>query len=240
MVDVKTEFKLQKYKRVFESVPLQKLSKNEKRLVKQVLNDNNSFTEKEWGILEGVITRYGEAVEKVDSTTLIENQEKVIQTIQTEHDLLDLLEQEEAGQYLTVDLPFRDGKHRVTFEVLPISDSRALTTLESHASLFNDFTVEEKNLFNKGQQETLNEAEQEVYEQLMERLNNNALANSEEMIIELLSHQLKIKDTKLNVETNRKIWSLMKFNVKMAVFLRVEEMLGLNDFDTEELFPVTQ
>lgn len=239
-MDVKTEFKLHKYKKVFESVPLNKLSKNEKRLVKQVLNDKSNFTNKEWDILEGVIQKYGEAVEKVDSTHLLENQEKVVQTIQTEHDLLTLLENEEEGQYLTVDLPFRDGKHRVTFEVLPINDSRALTTLESHASLFNDFTVEEKNLFTKGQNQELNEAEMEVYEHLVDRLNDNALANSEEMIVELLSHQLRIKDTELNVETNRQIWSLMKFNVKMAIFLRVEKMLGLNDFDSEELFPVTQ
>lgn len=243
MVDVKTEFTLQKYKEIFECVPLQKLSKNEKRLVKQVLSDKNDFTDKEWSTLEGVVSRYGEAVEKVDASTLLENQEKVIETIHTEHELLDLLEQEQSNHYLTVDLPLQSGKHRVTFEVLPISDSRALTTLESHASLFNDFTVEEKNLFNNGQNnpESLTQAETEVYEALVERLNNNALANSEEMIIELLSHQLKIKDTtSVNVETNKKIWSKMPFNVKMAIFLRVEDLLGLNDFDTEELFPVTQ
>ena len=59
------------------------------------------------------------------------------------------------------------------------------------------------------------------------------------MIIELLSHQLQIGE-QLDVETNRRIWERMPFNVKMAVFIRVEEMLGLKDFQTEELFPITE
>ena len=242
MVDVKTEFTLHEYKKIFESIPLKKLSKKEKRLVKSCLDGNTDFTDDEMEILAEVVARYGEAVKESNATELLENQEKVIDTINTERELLDLLEKEQGHQELTVDLPFKCGKKRVTFEVLPINDSRALTTLEAHASIFDDFTVEEKNFFNKAQNnpDNLTKEELDVYNHLLKRLNDNALNNSEEMIIELLSHQLKIKGQDLNVETNRRIWGMMKFNVKMAIFLRIEDMLGLKDFDTNELFPVTQ
>lgn len=242
MTDVKQEFMFHEYNKVFQNIPLKKLSKREKRLVRDCLDGKKDFTEDELEVLAGVVKRYGEIVEESEITELLENQQKVIDTINTEKELLDLLEKEQGHQELTVDLPFNTGKKRVTFEVLPINDSRALTTLESHASLFDDFTVEEKNFFNKAQNnpEKLTEDELDVYNHLLERLNNNALNNSEEMIIELLSHQLKIKGQALNVEMNRRIWDMMKFNVKMAVFIRVEDMLGLKDFDTSELFPVTE
>jgi hypothetical protein len=240
-MDVEKEFLLEKYKTIFRNVPLTKLSKKAKRLVEACLNDKTDFTDQEMDVLAGVVQRYGKAVQDSKVSDVLENQEKVINTINTEHELLDLLEKEVSDQFLTVDLPLKDGKHRVTFQVLPITDSRAITTLETHANLFNDFSVEEKNIFNQGQNnlKDLSEAEIEVYNHLLERLNNNALANSEEMIIELLSHQLQIGDT-LDVETNKKIWNKMPFNIKMGVFMRVEEMLGLKDFDTRELFPVTQ
>jgi hypothetical protein len=240
-MDVEKEFLLEKYKTIFRNVPLTKLSKKAKRLVKSCLNDKTDFTDEEMAILASVVQKYGKAVQDSKVSDVLENQEKVISTINSEHELLDLLEKESSDQFLTVDLPLKDGKHRVTFQVLPITDSRAITTLETHANLFNDFSVEEKNIFNQGQNnlKDLSEAELEVYNHLLERLNNNALANSEEMIIELLSHQLQIGDT-LDVETNKKIWSKMPFNIKMGVFMRVEEMLGLKDFDTKELFPVTK
>lgn len=240
-MDVEKEFLLEKYKTIFRNVPLTKLSKNAKRLVKACLNDKTDFTDEEMAILASVVQKYGKAVQDSKVSDVLENQEKVISTINSEHELLDLLEKEVSDQFLTVDLPLKDGKHRVTFQVLPITDSRAITTLETHANLFNDFSVEEKNIFNQGQNnlKDLSEAEIEIYNHLLERLNNNALANSEEMIIELLSHQLQIGDT-LDVETNKKIWNKMPFNIKMGVFMRVEEMLGLKDFDTKELFPVTE
>ena len=240
-MDVEKEFLLEKYKTIFRNVPLDKLSKKAKRLVKSCLNDKTDFTDEEMDVLAGVVQKYGKAVQDSKVSDVLENQEKVISTINSEHELLDLLEKEVSDQFLTVDLPLKDGKHRVTFQVLPITDSRAITTLETHANLFNDFSVEEKNIFNQGQNnlKDLSEAEMDIYNHLLERLNNNALANSEEMIIGLLSHQLQIGDT-LDVETNKKIWCKMPFNIKMGVFMRVEEMLGLKDFDTRELFPVTE
>lgn len=240
-MDVEKEFLLEKYKTIFRNVPLSKLSKKAERLVEACLNDKTDFTDEEMAILASVVQKYGKAVQDSKVSDVLENQEKVISTINSEHELLDLLEKESSDQFLTVDLPLKDGKHRVTFKVLPITDSRAITTLETHANLFNDFSVEEKNIFNQGQNnlEDLSEAEIEVYNHLLERLNSNALANSEEMIIGLLSHQLQIGDT-LDVETNKKIWNKMPFNIKMGVFMRVEEMLGLKDFDTRELFPVTE
>ena len=240
-MDVEKEFLLEKYKSIFQNVPLNKLSKKAKRLVKDCLNDKTDFTDPEMDVLAGVVQKYGKAIHDSKVADVLENQEKVISTIKSEHELLDLLEKESCDQFLTVDLPLKDGKHRVVFKVLPITDSRAITTLETHANLFNDFSVEEKNIFNQGQNnlEDLSEVEKDVYNNLLKRLNDNALANSEEMIIELLSHQLQIGDT-LDVKTNKQIWNKMPFNIKMGVFMRVEEMLGLKDFDTKELFPVTK
>ena len=239
LMNVKTEFALEKYKEVLPAVPQKKLSDKQKKLVERVFSDKNDFSESEMDTLAGIIKKYGKTVKDINASELIKNQESIIDTIQTEHALLDLLEKEQKDQYLTVDIPLKDGKHRVNFKVLPISDSRALTSLEAHTNLFNDFTIKEKDIFNRGQQSNLSEDELDVYNHLLDRLNDNALSNSETMIIELLSHQLQIGNT-LDVETNRRIWERMPFNVKMAVFIRVEEMLGLKDFQTEELFPITE
>ena len=238
-MDIKQELTLQKYKEILKVVPQKKLSDKQKNLVRRVLSDDTDFSESEMDTLAKIVKRYGKAVKDSKASELLHNQETVIETIQTEHALLDLLEKEQSDQYLTVDIPLKDGKHRVKFKVLPISDSRALASLEVHANLFNDFTVQEKDLFNRGQQNQLSEDELDVYQHLLDRLNDNALSNSETMIIELLSHQLQIGE-QLDVETNRRIWERMPFNVKMAVFIRVEEMLGLKDFQTEELFPITE
>lgn len=238
MTDVKTEYVLNKYNEVFRSIPLDKLEYKKQVLVKDCLTGRKDFSDSEMDKLASVVRKYGQAVQDIEATEYLSNQEKVIDTIQTEKDLLDLLEKEQVEHELSVNLPTQSGTKLVTFEVLPITDSRALTTLEAHASLFDDFSMDERNFFQKAQQDpdSLSTEEREVYEHLLTRLNDNALANSEEMIVELLSHQLRIKGQELDLEVNRRIWKLMRFNVKMAIFMKVEEILGLKDFDTEDLF----
>ena len=234
-------FLLKEYRGIFKVVPLKKLRKHEKSLVKRCLNGEQNFTDEELEILRRVAVKY-QSAKDIEAEEILDNVDAVIKTIKTEKDLINLLNKEEKGQELLVNLPIYDETYQICFEVLPIRDSSKLQEMEAHAQLFSDFSLKDRNIFQKGENnpEQLTDEEKEVYQTLLEKINDKAFTNSEELIMSVLCNQLKIKDIPFNYEQNKALWEKVQINIKTAVFLRVQDMLGLGDFDLKDLFPTLE
>ncbi len=240
MDNAERKFLLMEYQGIFKVVPLKRLPEHKRELVQRCLDGETNFSNKEMETLKKVAVQY-QSAKDIEAEEILDSVDAVVKTIKTEKDLINLLNKEEKGQELLVNLPVYDETYQICFEVLPIRDSSKLQEMEAHAQLFSDFSLKDRNIFQKGENnpEQLTKEEKEVYQTLLEKINDKAFTNSEELIMNILCNQLKIKDIPFNYEQNRALWEKVQINVKTAVFLRVQNMLGLNDFNMEDLFPAT-
>ena len=231
---------LSEYCSIFKAVPFDKLSKKEKRLADQCTSGRMDFSEKEMETLKNIAIRY-QSVKDFKADEILDNVDEIVKTIKTEEDLIAILDKEESKQELIVNLRINGETYRTCFEVLPMRDSSKLQELENQAGLFADFDARERNLVTKGNNnpKSLTLEEKEVYENLVNKINEKSYANSDNMILVFLANQLKIKDIPFNYEQNLKLWSKVDLNVRVMVFYRVQDMLGLNDITPEELFPTS-
>ncbi len=234
-------FLLKEYRGIFKVVPLKKLTKRQKKLVRRCLDGDENFTDEELEVLRRLAVKY-QSAKDIEAEEILDNVDAVVKTIKTEKDLIELLNKEEKGQELLVNLPVYGETYQICFEVLQIRDSSKLQEMEAHAQLFSDFSLKDRNIFQKGENnpEQLSEEEKEVYQTLLEKINDKAFTNSEELIMSVLCNQLKIKGIPFNYEQNKALWEKVQVNIKTAVFLRVQNMLGLGDFDLEDLFPTIE
>ena len=238
MDNAERKFLLMEYQGIFKVVPLKRLPEYKRELVQRCLDGETNFSNKEMETLKKVAVQY-QSAKDIEAEEILDNVDAVVKTIKTEKDLIALLEKEEEGQELLVNLPVYDETYRICFEVLPICDSSKLQEMEVHAQLFSDFSLKDRNIFQKGESnpKQLTKEEKEVYQTLLKKINDKAFVNSEELIISVLCNQLKIKGIPFNYEQNKELWKKVQVNVKTAIFFKVQDMLGLGDFDLKELFP---
>ena len=241
MDNAERKFLLMEYQGIFKVVPLKRLPEHKRKLVQRCLDGETNFSNKEMETLKQVAVQY-QSAKDIEAEEILDNVDAVVKTIKTEKDLIALLEKEEEGQELLVNLPVYDETYQICFEVLPIRDSSKLQEIEAHAQLFNDFSLKDRNIYQKGENhpEQLTQEEREVYLTLLEKINDKAFVNSEKLIMTVLCNQLKIKDIPFNYEQNKALWEKVQINIKTAIFFRVQDMLGLGNFDMNDLFPATQ
>ena len=56
------------------------------------------------------------------------------------------------------------------------------------------------------------------------------------MVNKLLSNQLTLEGSDADIDTRLEFWKKFPFTVKMLVFMRVQDKLGLAEVDQEALF----
>ena len=229
---------LTEYRNIFKGVPKNKLSKQEKRLVDACASGKEDFTDDEFETLKEVAVRY-KSVKDIEADEILDNVDEIVKTIKTEEDLIALLDKEENYPELTINLHIGSEIYQTRFEVLPMTDSSKLQEIENQAGLFADFDAKERTIITKGNSNpnSLTREEKEVYENLIRQINEKSYKNSDNMILSFLANQLKIKDIPFNYEQNLKLWKKVNMNVRVMVFYRIQDMLGLTDVTSEELFP---
>ena len=129
------------------------------------------------------------------------------------------------------------------FEVLPITDSRVVESLELHIDIFQDFDMEEAATYsmalNKDPEE-LSQEEQHIIKKLNKMITDKLSTQKIDAIDNFLANQLILKGSTADFETRRKFWSKFHFNAKVSVFTAVQNRLGLNEISNKKLFPFGQ
>ena len=124
------------------------------------------------------------------------------------------------------------------FIVLPVTDSRVIETLEMQVDLFRDYSVEEQLIYGKASQgETLTAEEKRIYNKMSKEILEKQSTERISTINTFLANQLMLENSTSSLEERMHFWEIFPFTSKVGVFIRVQEMLGLNDVKNAELFP---
>lgn len=223
-----------------EYVPEEDLTKNQQKLLQKCI-DKEEFTDKQFADLKLLLNKYRLILQKINPEETVKSVDDAIDLIQTEQDFIDLMESD-INKYLKVNMPFQGKVIPFEFEVLPLVDSRVIDSLELHIDVFNDFDFDEattySNAMNKNVDD-LTEEEKHIIEKLNKMIADKLSTQRIEAVNKFLAHQLIIKGSDSDIETRIKFWDKFHFNAKFSIFVEVENRLGINEVDTEKLFPTS-
>ena len=210
------------------------LSDYETKLLNKCIN-HNPINDDEFRDLKKLLNDYRPYLEKYKPGETLEAVDKTKRIIQTEQDFLDLVDN--THNELHINIPFQGELYPVDLEVLPLDDSRMVKQLSRHVDLFKGLEPEDIILFNEAQQgKELDDKEQAIVDKLTREIEERASESRIEEANELLASQTRIKGSDADYNTRLRFWEKFNFAAKFAISFRVEEILGLNDNVTEQLF----
>lgn len=220
-------------------VPEEDLSKNQVKLLDKCI-DKEDFTDKQFKDLKVLLNKYRLLLRELKPEETLESVEEAVQLIKSEQDFLNLMDEQEE-KYLTVHLPTPKGNLlEFEFEVLPITDSRVIESLELQIDLFRDFTLEETATYASASQKKPQDRtpeEESILVKMNSMLSDKLGSQRIRSVDNFLANQLILKGSESDLNTRLLFWQKFPFNAKFMVFVAVQRRLGLTDVDNEKLFP---
>lgn len=217
-----------------ETLPYEILTPQEQYIVDKV-RDNKELTQEEIDIIKKTRKEYEEPLKKYDANKIIESNKQLEEMIGTEQELLDFVYNQEKP-VIKMNLPINGVEKQFTFHVKPLDDSRAVKMLEQHIDLFKDLSNEERTIYQKnvdgGQ---LNEKEQRVLEHINDKINENRTLSQITEVTNFLAYQLE-EPLSLTLEQKIEFWSKFHFMIRMGLYNRVMQKLGLTDNFNDKIF----
>lgn len=223
-----------------EYVPEEDLTKNQQKLLQKCI-DKEDFTDKQFADLKLLLNKYRLILQKINPEQTIASVDKTIDLIKTEQDFIDLMELD-INKYLRVNIPYKGKILPFEFEILPLIDSRAVDALESHIDIFRDFEFDEAIQFSEAVNKPVDDLtieERHIIEKVNTLIEKKMSTQRIETVNKFLANQLIIKGSDADLETRMKFWTKFHFNAKFSIFVKVQDILGLNEVNTEKLFPVS-
>ena len=228
---LKTQFPLE-----CEEIPLEALNQDERKVVIKCI-DHMELTDDEFTLLKATLEKYRGAITKYRPTETVEAMENTVRIINTEKEFLDILN-DESNKKLRVHLTYQGQVYEFNFEILPVDNSRIADYMEMNIDLFKDYSEDEKQLFNKAQeQENLTPEEQIIVEKMTKDINAIAGEEKAKLVDGFLASQLRLPESSQDYTNRLLFWKKFPFMEKWAVVGKVEERLGLTETANEKLFP---
>ena len=217
-----------------ETLPYDILTRQEQHIVDKVRN-GQELTQEEIDIIKRTRKDYEEPLKKYDANKIIESNKQLEEMIGTEQELLDFVYNQEKPTII-MNLPINGVEKQFTFTVKPLEDSRAVKMLEQHIDIFKDLSDEERKIFDKDAKgENLNEKERRVLEHINEKINENRTLSQIEEVTNFLAWQLE-EPRSLTIEQKVDFWHKFNFILRMGLYSRVMNKLGLDEEFNENLF----
>ena len=221
-----------------EDLPMDDLTPEEKEVVIKCIN-HEEFNDEEFTLLKATLQRYRKAIHKHRPSETVEAYEKTENMILTEQDWLDIVD-DKSTRMLKVNVPYNSQWYPMEFEILPLDDSRVVSTLQTHIDLFKDYSKEEILTWNKAQQgQIISPEEQKIVEKMTKEIEDK---NSEDRITSMnnfLAAQLRLPNSTSDLNKRIEFWEKFPFVTKAAIMTKVEDRLGLTDQKDEKLFPTS-
>lgn len=228
---LKTQFPLE-----CEDLPMGELSIEEQIVVSKCIHQDD-LNDEEFKLLKKTLQKYRPAINKLRPSETVEAYEKTENIIHTESEWLDIVDNK-FNRMLRVNVPYNGKWYGMEFEILPLDDSRVVSTLQTHVDLFKDYSKEEMIVWNKANQgQTITREEQQIVNKMNKEIEEK---NSEDRIKAMnnfLASQLRLPDSTSDIETRVEFWEKFPFVAKSAIMFKVEDRLGLTDQSNEKLFP---
>ena len=221
-----------------EEIPLESLTPEERKVVIKCM-DRMDLTDEEFTLLKATLEKYRGAITKYRPTETLEALEKTENMILTESDWLAIVN-DKSNRILKVNVPYNSQWYPMAFEILPLDDSRIVTTLQTHIELFKDYSKEEMRVWSKAQQgQTISPEEKQIVDRMTKEIEDK---NSEDRISSMnnfLAAQLRLPNSTSDFNVRLEFWEKFPFITKAAIMAKVEDRLGLTDQDSEKLFPTS-
>jgi len=211
------------------------LSEYDTKLLNKCIN-HNPISEEEFSDLKRLLNEYRPYLEKYKPKETLEAVDKTKKIIKTEQDFLDMVDN--THNELHINIPFEGELYPVDLEILPLEDSRMIGQLSKHVDLFKGLEPDDILLFNEAQQgkRELTDEEQRIVDKLTREIEERASENRMEQINDLLASQTRLKGSTADYPTRLKFWQRFNFQAKFAIYFKVEDILGLNEDVTNQLF----
>lgn len=230
---LKTKFPLE-----CESIPLEALSIEEQSVVTKCIN-HEYINDEEFTLLKATLAKYRPAIEKYQPSETINAVKQTKETILTEQDWLDIVDNKQ-NRLLKVNVPFNDNWYNMEFEILPLDDSRAVETLQTHVDLFKDYSRREMELFSKAQQgEPITPEEQQIVAKMQKEIDEKSSVDRIAAINKFLAAQTRLPESTSDFDKRIEFWAKFPFITKSAIMIKVEDRLGLTEQSNEKLFPTS-
>lgn len=217
-----------------ESLPYEILTDIEKLIVDKVRN-GEELSQEEIDIIKKTRKDYEEPLKKYDANEIIESNRQLEEMIGTEQELLDFVYNPQKSS-IKVKLPINGVEKIFTFHIKPLEDSRAVKMLEQHIDIFKDLSNEERTIYQKDVDGAhLNDKEKAVLEHINEKINKNRTVSQLEEITNFLAYQLE-EPLSLDFEQKLDFWKNFNFMIRMGIYNRVMQKLGLTEEFNEKIF----
>lgn len=229
---LKTQFPLE-----CEALPKENLTPEEQSVVYKCIN-HEELTDEEFKLLKKTLQAYRKAMHDAKPDETIKNAEKVINVIKSEKELLDILDNPDRS-HLKVHLPIDDKIYEMDFEILPLTDSRAVASVKLQTDIFKNYSAEELKAFSKAQNPNaiMSKQERQIAMEMEKTIVEKANDYQSEEIITLLANQLKLPNGSDDIEERKYFWKRFPFNARISVWMQIKDRLGLTEQDNSRLFP---
>jgi hypothetical protein len=189
-------------------------------------------------ILEGVLARYRPAIQKYKPLETMENYDESERQLTARTRFLQLLDEQEKPQELTVYYPLNNNEERkLHLLVKPVTDAQAILEVSGALELFKDYTAEETQVFTDYQNgKTQTPEERAIATRLQQEIATVNADRIRDVAIEFLALQTTFKGKNSTYEDMKAIYNRMQVGYLLLLFSKVRDMTHMDDVETEKIF----
>ena len=224
-----------------KQLPLDVLDEDEFAVVEKCLNQED-LTDDELTFLKKVLYRYREAMKKLDVANSEENVETVRKHIKSEKELLALIDELEENYKLQMVYCLRNGEEVILdLIVKPLTDSQAISEMQTHANLFKELNTNERVVWSKVMQgqTVYTEEENKLAEHIADKYEEQEydMEHKTQGMREFLARQVEFENTSFKTYNQKlKFWNKIEVTTVIDLYQKVRKMLHIDEQKTEELF----
>lgn len=214
------------------------LTSGEKIIYDKIMN-REQVTDDEFQVLYKYISDYDYAIHEIKPDEVISGKTHERELIRTEKELIDFFD----NDYIEFNFAPRNLKgERIMFTIhaKPIDDSRMISMVEEHESLFQNYTPDQLEVTQKqARGEKLTRAEQQILNDLAKELDGDnsyteRYNQMKQLIIDTCTIILANGET---IQFTRNLIDRFRFNDVISLYMKLEDVLGLGADSNEKLFP---
>lgn len=227
---------MEKFPLECERLPLSKLPEYEQEIVRKCTN-HEELNDKEFQDLSELLEKYRGLIEDIDPEAIIESKKQFAEQLKTEEDFLNYLDEIENRE---LHLQYNHwGKTRDMYvQIKPLDDSRAVKLTEAHQDIYMDLDPNQRKINQKYLEgKKLTKEEENILADLNEKVLATTITDKSDEILTLLAHQVTPPDFNGNIEKRKKFWASVPFTVRISLYVKLLDILGLKDTENEKLFP---
>jgi len=217
-------------------IPLDMVTSLEKHYLTQYLN-KEILDDEEKEILSTILEKYRPALQKVQPGEVLENLEGNTRIVEDEKAFLEYCDEFEKVQVIPFTFYQGSNCYRMKFDLYPLTDSEAITSIGDNLAMLKDFSDEELQTYNKIQNgDNLTREEIIIRAGLEQKIQQATQKNQRQTIVEFLTLQLKFHNKDSSPDDMRRVFQHMPFAYLALLFQEVQNRSHLGDTRLENVF----